>query len=57
MVSPVRISGETMTGFLPEVVEILKEGSAYAEKTAAATLAEVRKSMRIDYFDNDNLLK
>jgi len=38
-------------------VEILKEGSAYAEKTAAATLAEVRKSMRIDYFDNDNLLK
>ena len=42
---------------LPEVVEILKEGSAYAEKTAAATLAEVRKSMRIDYFENDNLLK
>ena len=42
---------------LPSVVEILKEGSAYAEKTAAATLAEVRKSMRIDYFDNDNLLK
>ena len=30
---------------------------AYAEKTAAATLADVRKSMRIDYFDNDNLLK
>ena len=42
---------------LPEVVEILKEGSAYAEKTAAATLADVRRSMRIDYFDNDNLLK
>ena len=42
---------------LPEVVEILKEGSAYAEKTAAATLDEVRKAMRIDYFENDNLLK
>ena len=42
---------------LPEVVEILKEGSAYAEKTAAATLADVRKSMRIDYFTDDNLLK
>ena len=24
---------------------------------SCATLAEVRKSMRIDYFDNDNLLK
>ena len=42
---------------LPEVVEILKAGSAVAEKTAAATLADVRKSMRIDYFENDNLLK
>ena len=39
------------------MVEILKEGSAYAEKTAAATLDEVRKAMRIDYFENDNLLK
>ena len=27
------------------------------DEIAAATLAEVRKSMRIDYFDNDNLLK
>ena len=24
---------------------------------SAATLADVRRSMRIDYFDNDNLLK
>ena len=42
---------------LPEVVEILKEGSAVAEKTAAATLANVRKAMRIDYFTDNNLLK
>ena len=42
---------------LPEVVEILKEGSAVAEQTAAATLADVRKSMRIDYFTDNNLLK
>lgn len=42
---------------LPEVVEILKEGSAVAEKTAAATLANVRKAMRIDYFEDNNLLK
>ena len=41
----------------PEIVEILKEGSAVAEKTAAATLANVRKAMRIDYFADNNLLK
>ena len=40
-----------------KVVEILKEGSAVAEKTAAATLANVRKAMRIDYFADNNLLK
>ena len=40
-----------------KMVEILKEGSAVAEKTAAATLANVRKAMRIDYFADNNLLK
>ena len=54
---PIRTRRKEWEQRLPEVVEILKEGSAYAEKTAAATLADVRRSMRIDYFDNDNLLK
>ena len=54
---PIRTRRKEWEQRLPEVVEILKEGSAYAEKTAAATLADVRRSLRIDYFDNDNLLK
>ena len=54
---PIRTRRKEWEQRLPEVVEILKEGSAYAEKTAAATLDEVRKPMRIDYFENDNLLK
>ena len=54
---PIRNRRKEWEQRLPEVVEILKEGSAVAEKTAAATLADVRRSMRIDYFDNDNLLK
>ena len=54
---PIRNRRKEWEQRLPEVVEILKEGSAVAEKTAAATLADVRKSMKIDYFDNDNLLK
>ena len=54
---PIRNRRKEWEQRLPEVVEILKEGSAVAEKTAAATLAEVRKSMKIDYFADDNLLK
>ena len=54
---PIRNRRKEWEQRLPEVVEILKEGSAVAEKTAAATLAEVRKSMKIDYFTDGNLLK
>ena len=54
---PIRNRRKEWEQRLPEVVEILKEGSAYAEKTAAATLANVRKAMRIDYFADNNLLK
>ena len=54
---PIRNRRKEWEQRLPEVVEILKEGSAYAEKTAAATLADVRKAMRIDYFEDNNLLK
>ncbi len=54
---PIRTRRKEWEQRLPEVVEILKEGSAVAEKTAAATLAEVRKSMKIDYFTDGNLLK
>ena len=54
---PIRNRRKEWEQRLPEVVEILKEGSAVAEQTAAATLADVRKSMKIDYFADDNLLK
>mgnify|MGYP000835793958 FL=1 len=52
---PIRNRRKEWEQRLPEVVEILKEGSAVAEKTAAATLANVRKAMRIDYFADNNL--
>ena len=54
---PIRNRRKEWEQRLTEGVEILKEGSAVAEKTAAATLADVRKSMKIDYFTDDNLLK
>lgn len=42
---------------LPDVYEILKQGTAKARETAAQTLSEVKHAMRIDYFTEDNLLK
>ena len=41
---------------IPEVYEILREGSERAEKVAAQTLNNVRHSMHIDYFNDKNLL-
>lgn len=42
---------------LPDVYEILKQGTAKTRETAAQTLSEVKHAMRIDYFTDDNLLK
>ena len=42
---------------LPDVYEILKQGTAKARATAAQTLSEVKHAMRIDYFTDDDLLK
>ena len=42
---------------LPDVYEILKQGTAKARETADQTLSEVKHAMRIDYFTDDNLLK
>lgn len=35
---------------IPSVMEILKEGTVYAESVAAATLADVKDAMKINYF-------
>ena len=42
---------------IPTVYDILKEGSEKAEKVAAETLAEVRRSMKINYFEDKALIK
>lgn len=42
---------------IPTVFDILKEGSEKAEKVAAETLAEVRCSMKINYFEDKALIK
>ncbi len=42
---------------IPTVFDILKAGSEKAEKVAAETLAEVRRSMKINYFEDKALIK
>lgn len=54
---PIRESRKEWENHLDKVYEILKEGSEKAEKKARETLSRVRKAMKIDYFDDDNLLK
>lgn len=54
---PIRERRKSWEKKLPEVMEILKEGSRVAYNKAQGTLDDVRRAMRIDYFDNDNLLK
>ena len=40
-----------------DVYDILKSGSEVARAKAGETLADVRRAMKIDYFENDNLFK
>jgi len=41
---------------LPDVYDILYQGSMKAKTVVANTLEEVKHSMKIDYFENKNLL-
>lgn len=42
---------------IPGVYQMLKRGSEIARETAAATLEDVRKAMRINYFDDVELIQ
>ena len=49
--APIRQRREELAKDLPAVWEMLKKGSEKARATAAATLAEVKKAMKINYFE------
>ena len=42
---------------IPEIYNILKKGTEKARETAAQTMDEVRKAMRINYFDDEELIQ
>ena len=55
--NPIRARRKELEKDIEEIYRILKKGSDEARKTAAQTLADVRRSMKIDYFDDADLIK
>lgn len=53
---PIRARRKEYEQDIPEVYRMLKRGSEAAREAAAATLADVRRAMRIDYFDDEALI-
>ena len=47
----IRLRREELAKDIPAVWEILREGSERAKAVAANTLSEVKKAMKIDYFN------
>lgn len=54
---PIRERRRYYEARIGEVYDVLRAGSEQARKAAAATLAEVRRAMRIDYFDDSELIE
>ena len=54
---PIRAHRREYENRIGEVYEILRAGSEKARATAAETLREVRRAMKIDYFDDRELIE
>ena len=54
---PVRARRKEFEKDIPAVYDILKKGSLAAEEVAAATLDDVKKAMKIDYFNDLDLIR
>lgn len=57
LLEPIRERRQEYEKDIPEIYSILKKGSENAREVAAQTLDEVRKAMKIDYFDDAELIK
>ncbi len=55
--APLRARRKEFEQDIPAVYEMLKKGSEVARETAAQTLSEVKRAMRINYFDDLELIK
>jgi tryptophanyl-tRNA synthetase len=55
--APIRARRAEFEKDIPFVYDILKKGSETARETAAKTMDEVKKAMRINYFDDAELIR
>ena len=54
--APIRARRKEWEQNIPEVYRLLKEGSDAARAVAAGTLADVRRAMKINYFEDEELI-
>jgi len=57
MLDPIRQRRAEYEKDIPEIFNILKKGSDSARETAAQTMDDVRRAMRIDYFEDADLIR
>jgi len=57
MLDPIRERRREYEQDIPEIFNILRRGSDAAREAAAQTMDEVRNAMRINYFDDERLIK
>ena len=55
--APIRARRAEFEKDIPAVYEILKDGSEVARERAAQTMAEVKRAMKINYFEDAELIK
>ena len=54
--APIRARRKEWEQRIPEVYALLKKGCDEARSVAAATLADVRRAMKINYFEDEELI-
>ena len=57
VLEPIRTRRKELQKDIPYIYEVLKKGSETARETAARTLSEVKRAMRINYFDDEELIR
>ena len=57
MLEPMRERRRELEKDIPAIFDILKKGSETAREVGAQTMDEVRRAMRIDYFEDASLIK
>mgnify|MGYP004469820341 FL=1 len=57
ILEPIRARRKEYEKDIPAVYDILKRGSEKAERSAAATLSDVKTAMKINYFSDEELIR